>query len=57
MAKIKRSITLVQRPGGQDLYKVSQAKNTTDYNIGANIHKKDVDSIIRQGIEVNIKGK
>lgn len=57
MAKIKRSITLVQRPGGGDQYQVVQIKNTTDYNIGQTVKRTAVDAIIREGIEVNIKGK
>lgn len=54
--KVKRAITLLQRPGGMDLYRVEQVKNTTDYNIGQSMKKDEVEKIIRSGIEVVIKG-
>ena len=53
--KLKRSLVLEQ--GQQELYKVVQAKNTTDYSIGSRIKQKDVDAIILDGVEVIIKGQ
>lgn len=58
MPSLKRSLTLVQRPGGGDQYVVKSVKNTTAYNIGQTVRRKDVDQIISaDGVEVNIVGK